>query len=500
MARSNVWPLLLALILCAVLVRFPEMAVVPAPTDETDELLVALSIYRDGARPLSTSEPYLGPLHVYLISLAYTLLGPSFEAGRALSVVMGALVVPAAWLLARTLAGRVAGNFSALVMLCAFGPVVLGSHVAWSHGYAPTLLAGSLAALAASAHGSRPRATAFSAGLLGALAVGAHPTVLVLLPGAVLWWLIAHETAMAHRLRLSLWVFAGLLVGYAPTLWFLATRGIAPFLDRLVEHDYVGGETTAWAAGVVQWLEGLARNLAGPPMAQPADPRLWLMVALIAAGLVASARLGQWLPLATVISGALLMPLLVDGTKFTSLTGLRYAAPALPAAAAGIGVWARSWWEAGSARRTAIVLIAVGAIAAQAWTLLAYYRFVERQGVTGRPVLEVVDGLIAGASTQDAIFIDDDIETKLTGGGEVGRAVADLLTLRGVAYTKAKKDKIRWFLANGDGASYDLVLSGNAADVLTSEFQLTAVRVVPVVEGQVSRTGAYWGWYRSGAR
>ena len=495
-ARILPWVIPLLLFLLAVLVRLPKLTTIPPPTDESDELLVALAIFRHGARPLTTSEPYLGPLWVYLIALAYTILGPSFAAGRVVAMLSSALSAPAAWALARRSGGLVAGAAAGMLMVFAFGPVVEGGHIAWSHGGAPAFMALSLAALVAATQGKPRRLWPFLAGFGGGVAVGAHPTVLTFVPGMAIWWLMADRAALLARVRASAWVLAGGVVAYAPGLFFVATHGLAPFRERATAQDYVGFSLARWPLGALAWLESLARNVAGPAMSQVADPRIWVVVLILAIAMIFSARAGQWLPLAVVVSGAVFTPLLVDGSKFTSLTGLRYAAPALPAAAWAVGLWAESYWTAGGGRRSMAALAVLGLAAVQIWSLVSYYQAVSTTGVTGEPIEAVVGGLIDPAAGPRTIFVDAGLDTKLMGGGEVSRAVRTMLTIKGVDFTLAKTDKIRWFLANGNGATYDLVLSGDGIDELSAEYALTPMRVVAIVPGQVSRSGDRWGWFR----
>lgn len=499
--QSSTWAVPVALFLLALLVRLPKLTTIPAPTDETDELLVALEIVKHGAHTLTTSEPYLGPLFVYLLAGSYAILGPSFVASRVVALICGALVAPAAWAFGRAAHGQAAGIVAGLVMLFAFGPVVLGSHVAWSHGAAPTFVALAMAALVMATRAHNRRRYCIAAGFTMALAVGAHPTVGTLAVGAGIWWLVTGRRELRARIEGGAWVVGAFLLGYAPILVYLAMNGVEPFKARLGAQDYAGQGAANWPQGVALWIESLARNLAGPALAAVNDPRMWLSLALILVALGAATRGGRWLPLAVVGSGALLMPLLVDGSKYISLTGLRSAAPALPAAAVAIGVWAQEAWSGGEGRRRTVVLGLVAVLLfIQAWSIARFYQVTEATGVTGEPVVAVVDGLIAGAADRDTLFIDEDIDTKLIGGGEVGRVVAALLTLDGTAYTKAKADKIRWFLANGNGSTYDLVLAGDTADVLGAEFALEPVRVVPVAAEQVSRSGDHWGWYRMRTR
>jgi len=485
------------LFVLALVVRLPAFGTIPPPTDETDELLVALRVYQGEILPLTTSEPYLSAVFVYLLAGMYALAGPSYTAGRTVALLCGALLPPFAWTLADRLYGPVAGWVAGLLLVFAFGPVVLGSHVAWSHGAAAAFVALSLAGMMAMRGGRFRRGFGLIAGLGAGLGLGAHPTVVTLLAGAGLWWLGQAVKGRRAWLADSAWMIAGAALGYAPVLAFVATEGLAPFRQRLSEHDYVGGESTTWPVGVSLWFESLGRNLWGPAQLEPFGVRGWLAIAALLVAVFAMTRRGSRLPALVLGCGAIGMPLLVDGAKFASLTGLRYAAPAIPLAAAAVGGVAALIWRTGGRRRRAGIVIAVAAVCLVEGVALArYYDATRIAGVTGEPVLAVVDGLAAGGREREQLFVDDEFDTKLMGGGEVGRAVRALLTLRAVEHTVAKPDKIRWFLLNGHGARYDLVLSGNTADELGAEFDLEPVRVVPVVPGQVSRSGAYWGWYR----
>ncbi len=276
---SWTWALeLLAVFALAVVVRWPLYATIPAPTDETDELLWALRMVRDGSRPLTASDPYIGPLCTWLTALAFFLSGPSFEIGRAVALVLGALTAPATWLLGRWLAGPGAGLASGLLLAVAFGPVVM-SHVAWSHGSAPALVALGLAFLvgATAPHG-RPGRTgeptaagappgwrkSTAAGFCLALAVAAHPTVACFLPGVALWWLWQRRRSPRNAVRQVGWLLAGAAAGYAPGLLYAAAEGVGPFHAALAHREYVAPSLSNYGRGVWLWLASLARNLTGP--------------------------------------------------------------------------------------------------------------------------------------------------------------------------------------------------------------------------------------------
>ncbi len=517
----------LALFGLAFVVRWPHFATVPAPTDETDELLWAWKVAQGAFRPLTASDPYIGPACTYLTALAFGLAGPSFETGRSVAVLLGALAAPATWLLGRWLVGAMAGLVAGLLVAVAFGPVVM-SHVAWSHGSAPAALALGLALLArGSSLGSKDRSASgesssraagvilAASGFWLALAVAAHPTVVCLLPGVIVWWGWQHRQVPRLAARRMGCLLGGGLVGYAPGLWFLATEGAAPFWASVADREYVARTAGGYAEGVWLWLASLARNLAGPATHQLTDGRLWLTGALLALALASPwlarrraghgsgrgqpAPGGSWLPLAVIVSGALGMPCLLDGERFTSFTGLRYAAPALPAAAVAVG-----GLMAGLSTRMRLAVV-VGTLAVAVATTASFYRATLAHGVSGVYVLEVVDGIVAqwqapAIRDRTPVLVESGLDVKLAGGGEVGRALKVLLELRGVPVQKARVDKIRWFAVHDRSGSLHLVLSANGVAALDHDVLLVPHRVVEVVPGQVSRSGPSWGWYGARAR
>jgi hypothetical protein len=146
----------------------------------------------------------------------------------------------------------------------------------------------------------------------------------------------------------------------------------------------------------------------------------------------------------------------------------------------------------------AAIAIALGAILViPVGSLARYYRTTIDSGVTGQPVLQMTRGLVEARTTRDALFIDSSLDIKLGGGGEAGRAVSALLTLADAPYTEARADKMRWFLAHGEGATYDMVLSADTWRELGGAGRLEPILVVPIVPGQISRSGESWGWYRA---
>src|SRR5215213_9127359 len=96
--------LVAALVGVAAAVRWVDLWTLPIFTDEGDEIGLALRIVREGARPLTNDDPYLGPLFNYLLAGLFWLVGTDPRLPRALMLALGALTIVPAYLLARELA------------------------------------------------------------------------------------------------------------------------------------------------------------------------------------------------------------------------------------------------------------------------------------------------------------------------------------------------------------------------------------------------------------
>src|SRR5688572_22778016 len=84
--------------LLALVVRWPNLWLVPRFTDETLEVLHSLAIVRDGARPLTNYDSYYGALYNYVVALALALSGESPLAPRVVVLVAGVATVVATYL------------------------------------------------------------------------------------------------------------------------------------------------------------------------------------------------------------------------------------------------------------------------------------------------------------------------------------------------------------------------------------------------------------------
>src|SRR4051812_16544006 len=267
--RGRMGELLLVavLALAAAAIRWVDLWSIPIFTDEGDEIGLALRIVRDGARPLTNDDPYLGPLFNYVLAAVFWVAGPSPWLPRLLMLGLGTLTVVLTYLLARELTlaaggtarqATVGGAIAASLLALNPTHVVVISHVAWGNCLTSCLTAAgswlcvgaARRAEAASRSGAhhpgvptvrtsmgtvRPVPGAVRPGFWLVLAAGAfglafqtHPMVAAFLPAVglyVLWrmrpWLLTPWPYLAA---------GAFVLAQLPTLLFIRTNGLARWM------------------------------------------------------------------------------------------------------------------------------------------------------------------------------------------------------------------------------------------------------------------------------
>ena len=351
----------------AVAIRAWHLADVPRLTDETAEVLRAVSIVDDHVYPLSNVDPYIGPHVNYLVAGLFALFGPDPWLPRMVSLACGVLTVLAAERLASAIAqptdeghgaapdpiDSAAGVWAARVgglvaaVLVAVNPlhVVVNSHVAWSHATTPLFTTAGLWALYLGVERRRGAAVAW-AGLLFGLAVATHPTAVFVVAGAGVYALLRGH----HLLRTPWpWIAVGLLVLVnAPLLVFNAiTSGSSVTNGLSVIRDY--GHGREGTVGLASYARSLGRHgqlleqmLAGPLDLRPptleaaVDPLLLLYAGVSLVALLTLPR-RAWSLLVLPFVGLLCGMAYLNTTKYEPVTDGRYLAPLVPIVAAAVG-------------------------------------------------------------------------------------------------------------------------------------------------------------------
>jgi len=489
----------IAALLCAVAIaiRLPAVHDIPRYTDETGEVQVALAIAFEGARPLVHNDAYRGPLWAYLLAGTLAAFGPRPELPRLFALAMGALAVGATFALGRVASGRAAGIVAALCMATAVGPVALGSHIAWSNHATP--LWTTLAAVALCLGGRDPAAgrgadrwLALSGPLWG-FALHTHPSVVALLPGAVIWFLATADRR--RRLRTPApWLAMGLFVATLSPLVAYNVRHDLASIDEAVKpsqpvaRDHSPAALAANAAGLLAQL-GRAAG-AGVP-AEPGDPVPGPLVKwtdglrpaatiayalVIVAALAWSARHGPRLAAALAVPALLILPLV--NRSSANFYDTRYVFMLLPLGYVALGAAAapaladrRGSRRARGTRVAAVILTAAVTLYPLA-TTGAYYARETAAGRTNAPFHAVADLLAAEASAPGHhVLVDKAMRPiKLGGGGDPTRAFDQLLALRGVPHTVSDLDEMRWYLTNSLDTTYWMILATETAQQLEAEF------------------------------
>src|SRR4051794_14117198 len=129
--------LVVALVLLAAAIRWPELNILPPYTDETEESLRAWAIAQGEIRPLTNVDAYVGALWSYVVAGGFRVLGRSPEVPRLLSLVAGSLTVGITYLLGRQLREPLVGALAALLLAVNAAHILVSSHVSWSNCATP---------------------------------------------------------------------------------------------------------------------------------------------------------------------------------------------------------------------------------------------------------------------------------------------------------------------------------------------------------------------------
>ncbi|MDP8922124.1 MAG: glycosyltransferase family 39 protein [Chloroflexota bacterium] len=424
------------------LIRVPYLWQIPRFTDELQEGLWALAIYRGEIRPLTAVDSYYGPLWSYLLAGVFHLGGPTELLPRLVAMLLAALGVVLTYLVGRDMAGRSAGLIAAALMLTSAGHVVINSHTARSNSITPlitTLIVWTLYRAVRSGNGWYLAI----AGLLFGLALQTHLSVVVFVPGLAVGLLL-----MRPRLLVSRWVplsAALFALGYANMIVFNLQSGFWSFVHaRALQSGYADGRSTSLSIYLENFdalIQSLSRLLSGNIDTAESLAR-FPYVALALIGLVVLARRGNPLPLAFCLSGVLLFPYF--NPRYGPILSGRYLIPLLPFAYLGIGL-ALAWLAEQLRTRRLVVPRAAQAAVVLALVLAPlvhlglYYREVIEDERVNEPLFTLVDTLRSARQAGELVLLDEGLgQENLTAGGTDLKALRFLLEASAIPYQVAK--------------------------------------------------------------
>lgn len=542
----RVWLLALAFVLAlAWILRLPQLQLVPHLTDETGEVLFAHAIAFGGARPLTHTDAYNGPLWAYLLAGTLKLVGSSAMLPRQFALLLGLGTVTATFALGAALARGDRRPYAALVagalMATSFTHVLVGSRVAWSNSSTPlwttlTVLALLSAVRKQAAAGSvvevgeDPGSPADSgtpadsgsptdsdsltvdariggphlvlAGFLGGLALHTHPSVIVFLAGLALWFLLDKGRRAWLRSPWPWLAVIAALAAYSPVIVFNLRDGFQSVREAQASVNAADGPVLAgWIGGLTGALAQLGRSMVGGFTLDgiARDPLSILAASFYAAAMLAAAVLvardsdlptGRRLPL--VVVGVALIGLPLFNRNWQGFLEARYLAFTLPLLYAAAGALAAEWppWEQQGWRRSALRIGLIALVALPALRVLQYERSALTEALDNRRLWAMTAAAEAGVAAGASVFVDNDLkQVTWRPGGHPRRAIEYLLTMEGIPFTRAPLEKIHHFVA-ADDRPLVLFLAGATADALgTDGDTLTPANVTP-------RPGeGAWGMY-----
>jgi 4-amino-4-deoxy-L-arabinose transferase-like glycosyltransferase len=232
----------------ALLLRLPNLYLIPRWTDATAEAQFALRMARGEILPWQSPFPYAGPLYYDLLAAILRIVGSNPYLPRAFTAMMGALTVVAVWRLGASLADRKTGVIAALLMATAGTHIVTSSHIEYSNSVLPLFATLALLCFYRAVKNQRSLDLILGSAAL-AFAAQIHWTVFLLVPGILAWFLIQRQWVWFRRagLYVALLTFG---VIYSPVLvtvilhpesltTFAATRSYAVVTDHTL-FGYLG--------------------------------------------------------------------------------------------------------------------------------------------------------------------------------------------------------------------------------------------------------------------
>src|SRR5919202_2631336 len=129
--------LMVGLFLVALAIRWPGFEYLPTFTDEVHDTYTVALILQGKIRPLTSFDPYNGPLFNYLEAGLFVLFGPDLNLPRAIVLVTGSLTVPTAYLLGKVWGGRASGLLAAALLTANPVHILVNSRLPWSNCLTP---------------------------------------------------------------------------------------------------------------------------------------------------------------------------------------------------------------------------------------------------------------------------------------------------------------------------------------------------------------------------
>jgi 4-amino-4-deoxy-L-arabinose transferase-like glycosyltransferase len=469
----------------AAAVRWPNLWLIPAFTDETIEARLAIAIFRGEAFPLTNVEPYIGAFWNYLVAAGFGLFGLNPWVPRGLSFTAGVATVAAAWWLGRDVGGRFGGLVAAGFLAANSTHILVNSHVGWSHATTPLFSTLGFVCLWRAAREAGSGRWLIGAGLFLGLAVQTHLTAALLLPGAGL--AVAIKRPSLLRTRWTVLALAAFIIATANLVAYnLATGGQSLVGGQEVVADYTredGGvdpdsyvENFGRLTLASSWILSGAIEKRRFVRESLADPILVLYLGAAIGSVLWAARRGYILPLLVALPYALVLPLV--NPKYEPLLNGRYLVPLLPLVFASVGMAATdlsgTFFRRWPARAPILAGgLGLGLAVMALYPLLPLARYETSTDRTNHAVIAAYETVAANRAQDETVLLDYGLDGIFyMAAGSAYKSMELLLSANDVPYDVI--DARASSLEDALGTSPRLlVLNADKVSRLGREFELT---------------------------
>jgi len=510
-----------ALVLVALGLRLPYIGLIPRFTDETDAVVLALSVARGEQLPLVDTDAYIGSGFIYILAAVLALLGPDPVLPRHVVLGMGILSLGAVALLGHELflwmayrvggadaegagVGRAAlatGFLAALFVIISPVHIVMNSRVAWSHATTPLFTTVGLWLVARAIRTAHGPSLALAGFCLG-VALQTHPTVVALLPGCAVW-VVWHARGRIDRRWLAIAATLGVL-GAANLVAYNIQTGFGSLHAALATtgaYQAQQAEPTDYVGSLGLELGGLARLLTGAVGQRRGDivpltrPDVLVGAMLAAATLAYTVRRGPSLIPAVVIPFLLVAPML--NAKYAPLLNGRYLMPiAIVVWAVAAALLVRAWrsehgptWP----RRLALGVVVAFLLGAPLASFVDFTRAALASG-ENRPYFDLTARIRGAVRPGERVLVDLDLGGERFASGRRGIGTVEYLLIMDpeppAVLTGSAVDLLEALDAQRGGAL--LVLLPDARRTIEARFALQAIEPAPVNQRQrIDNAGLY---------
>jgi 4-amino-4-deoxy-L-arabinose transferase-like glycosyltransferase len=497
--RSSKTDLLLVsvLLIVATAVRLPYLQLIPTVTDEAFEVLAALPVSQGDLLLYGPVDPTTGPLVTYLLAVAFWLFGPGVYLPRIVILVVGVLTVGATYMLGRSIKGRKAGFIAGALL--AFSPIhiIVNSHVAWSNSATPLFTTLTFAVLHIALQRKDGRLLVL-AGFLYGLALQTHISMVVVLPGLLIWFLARRDILTWLSRPWPYLAVGAALLGYANMIVYnliTAGGGLANFQG----HTYAWVSEPSWSAywtNLKVMVEAVALTLGGqvPKMHLPLNDVVTavLLVWLVAALVYATWR-GERMPILVMLSTALIMPYF--NKRYEGLFSQRYTAFLLPLAFATMGLaatramdfWRRKPWPLPRAATVGGMVLVLLLAIYPVRTTFTYYATETQGDRDNRATLAMTTTLKEILPPNAPLYVSRNLrgpEQRADGGYKYLRAMYYYLTLEGVPFSVLELPDLEAQLEAHPNQEAWLLLYPTDYEALAGQLPIERIEGVPPIPNE----------------